>query len=187
MGNKPRGDRELTPFAEALQEWLYHGHRIPWSRATLARALDIPHSTVTGWFVRGNMPEADAFHALLRVTEWTPEKLMRLTGYTEMPAKIQNVWQFIREKLKTAEGLDASTKVRAQQYLDEWQAEYNNLPVRPPRRRTRATEGAAASAAERPSAPEAQPDEAPTKRPSENHAATVRTRARATHAPVHAK
>jgi hypothetical protein len=137
MGNKPKGDRTLTPFAEELQDWMYHGHRIPWSRATLAKALDIPHSTVTGWFVRGNMPEADAFHALLRVTEWTPEKLMKLTGYTEMPAKTQNVWQFIREKLKAADGLDASVKVRAQQFLDELQAEDTALPVRPPRRRAR--------------------------------------------------
>ena len=127
--------RQLTPFAEALQDWMFHTHRIPWSRPKLAAEAGLPHSTITGWFTRGTLPAPDAFWAIVRVTGWTPEKLMELTGYTELPTKATSESEWIRQYVDEATDLSDMEKEKFRRLITRAMAAYINKPRLPARRK----------------------------------------------------
>src|SRR5690348_16432677 len=134
-------NKQLTPFADALEQWMLHEHRFPWSRPKLSAETGIPPSTINGWYREVNdprqppsFPEPDAFYALLRVTGWSPEKLMELTGYTELPTKATSESEFIREFAEKDNGLTDLEKEKFSRLITRAMAEYLNRPKRPPRR-----------------------------------------------------
>lgn len=130
-------EKQLTPFAEALQDWMFHEHRIPWSRPRLAAEAGLPASTINGWFrdihKKPSMPEPEALGALLRVTGWSPEKLMELTGYTEWPAAVASESEYIREFMERSPILTDQDREKFGRVITEAMAEYHSKPKRPPR------------------------------------------------------
>lgn len=130
-------EKQLTPFAEALQDWMFHEHRIPWSRPRLAAEAGLPASTVNGWFmdVRKNptLPGPDALRALERVTKWSREKLLELTGYAEWPAAAESESEFLRDFVEESRDLSDLEKEKFGRLITQAMAVYHARPKRPPR------------------------------------------------------
>ena len=148
-----------SPFARALQEWLWHGRgydKPSWSRRRLAEALDVSYSTIDAWFTRGATPEPEAFWSLARVTGWEPEKLAQLAGYSELPPRTLGQWDFLRDYIETHG--TGPAKLQALRWIDEAQREYYRKPKRPGRRKQRQAMAAPTPA---PVTPEPAPAETP--------------------------
>ncbi len=124
--------KQWTPFADAIDAWLYQKSaetRQRWSRARLAQALHIAPSTVQAWFAKGTYPDARSFHALVQVTGWTPERLLKLMPYDAIPRYVPDVWEFIREEGRKRWGYEADEFMV---WLDEVRAAYEKMPKRMP-------------------------------------------------------
>lgn len=146
MARDNRQDRHnWTPFADALDAWLYEEsarRRSRMSRRKLAEALDLSYGAVDNWFTRGTLPEPEGFWALVRVTGWKPEQLAALCGYQELPPHVLGPWDFAREELERDRRFRAAEKQIIRQWLDEMALRYHNKPRRPGKYRLRRAEAA---------------------------------------------
>lgn len=141
-GEKNGGEdrRHWTPFADAIDAFLYEQSardRSHWSRHTLADALGVSPSTINAWFNRQTLPDAYAIHQLLKLTGWDTEKMLRLTGRTELPPYTLSETEYIRQAIANDERVQADQRAKWLQYFDEYVRAYKRLPRQ--KRQSRAT------------------------------------------------
>ncbi len=134
---------ELTPFAAALQDWMWD-QRPSWPRSKLAARLGVARGTVDSWFrstrtakrgAQPTLPTGHAVAAVLRVTGWTPERLMELTGYRELPPPDER--EFVTASIATYPEWRSRPDMQAaaHAFLEFAYAEYDRLSKqRPPKR-----------------------------------------------------
>lgn len=126
----------LTPFARKLLDFMWD-QRPSWTKVQLAHALMVPRSTVDSWF-KGTLPKGPALHALLRVTRWDEDELLRLTGYDEMPPP--DLPDFLLTEVAHWPHFDASTRANVAAFLRDAYAWYDTASRKRPPRRARAPE-----------------------------------------------
>ncbi len=136
----PEEYAELTPFAQAVLDWMWYENRPPiQNQVRLAERLGLPRSTVSSWFSPSKraLPEGRGWHAVAQATGWPDEKLLKLTGYTTPPVDRMTPWQFLRQQVQRRWGHEAA---EIAQWIDEMEIAYRAAPAKRPPRRKRAVE-----------------------------------------------
>lgn len=137
---------ELTPFAAALQDWMWD-QRPSWPRSKLAARLGVARGTVDSWFrstrtakrgAQPTLPTGPAVRRVISVTGWTDEKLMELTGYRELPPPGER--EFVTAYIATYPEWRTRPDMQAaaHAFLAEAYAEYDRLSRQRPPKRTKA-------------------------------------------------
>lgn len=129
----------VTPFARSLQIWLWN-RRPSWSHSKLRKAAGISEATVNAWFSKSTLPDPTQLHKLRKVVDWPDDKLLRLTGYKELPAYIPDFAEFALEHVDERFNDNTGQAARVKRFIADMQEKYadlvrQNAPKRPARGR----------------------------------------------------
>lgn len=154
---------EMTPFAQALQDWMWYENKPPMlSRTELSDRLRIARTTVDTWFRAAHpqqpgakvatIPQGRAWYAVLRLTGWDEATMLRLTNYRQPPDYAPDAFDFALEWIDQHE-FSADFKAHLRQTVEQIATDYartvRTTVVRRPARRA-GTPGGTASEADTP-------------------------------------